>query len=115
MPADDDHWTWSSSPYANWWRVGSMDDVDNLGLSRVVPAPPGRLKLAMCVACNYGPVGYQKEDEQTIWLACDLLHQQDYSAANDHTDFASPDNFDMGMIQRMIASGICYTAPPTLG
>ena len=102
----DDNLTWSQHPYSWWWRFGSMDDVDNLGLSRIVRAPRGNLKLAMCVECNYGPIGYQLEDEACIWVACDLVHQQDSSMAQDGEDFRAPAGIDMGMLQKMIESGM---------
>lgn len=105
-PPDDEAYEWTDHPYGWWWRVGGMDDVDNLGLSRVVSSPKGPLKLAMCVECNYGPVGYQLVDDARIWLACDLLHQQDAALADDNADFAAPENMDMGMLQGMIASGM---------
>ena len=101
-----DEYEWSERPHEWWWSVGSMDDVDNLGLSKVVSPPCGPLKLAMCVECQYGPVGYQLADQPRIWLACDLIHQQEASAADDKTDFAAPQNIDMAMLQQMIASGM---------
>ena len=106
-PAEEDTaWEWTESRYDWWWSVGGMDDVDNLGLSKLVTSPRGRMKLAMCVECNYGPVGYQLEDEAKIWLVCELLHQQDASLADDSSDFAAPAEMDMGMLQSMIASGM---------
>ena len=103
---DDDHYEWTESKYTWWWMAGTMDDVDNLGLSRVVATPAGRLKLAMCCECNYGPFGYQLEDDPKIWLACDLLHQQDADMANDADDFKLPQGIDLKMLQGMIESGM---------
>ena len=104
--AEDTAWEWTEQRHEWWWSVGGMDDVDNLGLSKLVCSPRGRMKLAMCVECNYGPVGYQLEDEAKIWLCCELLHQQDASLADDSSDFAAPAEMDMGMLQSMIASGM---------
>ena len=44
----EESYEWTEHKYDWWWCVGSMDDVDNLGLSRVVESPKGPLKLAMC-------------------------------------------------------------------
>ena len=102
-----DEWDWTETgPYTWWWMVGSMDDVDNLGLSRLVHSPRGLLKLVMCCECNYGPIGYQLEDEVTLWLACDLMHQQDPSLAKDAEDFPPPPGVSLEMLQSMIASGM---------
>jgi hypothetical protein len=105
-PAAEEVWEWTDSPYEWWWMVGSMDDVDNLGLSKLVRSPQGELKLAICVECNYGPVGYQRDGESRLWLSCDLLHQQAASLADDAADFAAPAGIDMNMLQSMIASGM---------
>ena len=105
-PEDDEDISWSERPHTWWWRIVSMDDVDNLGLSRVVSAPCGSLKLVMCVECNYGPIGYQLEEEACIWVACDMVHQQDSSMAEDGEDFRAPAGIDMNMLQAMIESGM---------
>ena len=102
----DDAYSWAEKPYTFWWMVGSMDDVDNLGLSRVVQSPRGPLKLAMCCECQYGPVGHQFGEDPRIWLACDLLHQQDAALANNAEDFPLPQGVDLGMLQQMIESGM---------
>ena len=106
-PAAEEAWEWTSQTHVWWWRIGSMDDVDNLGLSRLVTCPAaGSLKLAMCVECSYGPVGFQREDEPTIWLACELLHQQDASSAIASEDFRAPAGISVSMLQNMIESGM---------
>jgi hypothetical protein len=106
-PAAEEAWEWTSQTHVWWWRVGSMDDVDNLGLSRLVTCPAaGSLKLAMCVECSYGPVGFQREDEPTIWLACELLHQQEASLATASEDFRAPAGISVSMLQNMIESGM---------
>jgi hypothetical protein len=97
---------WTEQPHTWWWMVGGMDDVDNLGLSRVVDSPRGRVQVIMCCECNYGPFGYQLEDDPRLWLACNLLHQQDASLANDGDDFKAPANIDMAMLQGMIEAGM---------
>lgn len=104
--AEEEMWEWTSAPHAWWWKVGSMDDVDNLGLSRVVTSPAGPLKLAMCCECSYGPFGFQRDGEPTIWLACEMLHQQDPSLATAQDDFRAPEGISMEMLQGMIDSGM---------
>jgi hypothetical protein len=63
--------------------------VDNGGLSALVTSPAGPRRLVMCCDCNYGPFGHQLEDEPRLWLACDLLHQQDGHHPLSHTVTAS--------------------------
>ena len=92
--------------YKWWWMVGGMDDVDNLGLSRSIASPRGELRLAMCCECQYGPVGHQIEGEAKIWLACDLLYQQEAGLADDAEDFPLPQGIDLNMLQGMLASGM---------
>ena len=105
-PEEEEVFDWTQHSYGWWWAVGSMDDVDNLGLSRLVRSPLGMLKLAMCVECEYGPFGYQLEDTPTVWLVCDLLHQQDPSLARQTDDFRAPAGVDMGMLEAMLKSGM---------
>lgn len=101
----DDEYVWSEVRHRHWWRVEDVNDVDNIGLSRVVEAPPGPLKLILCTDCRYGPFGYQLGTEPQLWLCCDMLQQQDASAADDAADFVAPDGIDMASLQRMIESG----------
>ena len=105
-PTSDDAYEWTQQPYEWWWMLEDMNQIDNGGLSRVVPSPRGRIKLVMCMDCNYGPFGYQAEDEPRLWLASDLLHQQEAALANDAADFPLPDGLDMSTLQGMIASGM---------
>ena len=63
---------------------------------------------AMCVECNYGPVGYQLADESRIWLCCDLLHQQDAALADDKADFSAPSGIDLGMLQGLIEGKMTF-------
>lgn len=102
----DDAYDWAEAEHQWWWLVGSMDDVDNLGLSRTVQTPRGALKLAMCCECQYGPIGHQLDDDPRVWLGCSLLHQQDASLADNAQDFPLPQGVDLGMLQRMIESGM---------
>lgn len=102
----EEQWEWSECTHEWWWKLTSIDDADNLGLSRTVMSPAGPLKLAMCCECNYGPCGYQRDEHPTIWLACDLLHQQDPSMANKEEDFGTPAGINMEMLEKMIESGM---------
>jgi len=100
---------WSERPCDWWWVVEDVNDMDNVGLSAVVEAPPGLLQLVMCCECLYGPFGYQMQGDPQLWLCCDLLHQQDASLANDEDDFRAPSGIDMAMLQQMLASGMATT------
>ena len=102
---EEETYEWNETRHTHWWRVEDVGDVDNLGLSRVVESPMGRLKLALCIDCRYGPFGYQLEAEAQIWLCTELLHQQDASLADDQADFRLPDGIDMSQLKAMIESG----------
>ena len=58
----------------------------------------------MCCDCNYGPFGHQLEGEPRLWLACDLLHQQDASLGSNEADFPLPEGLDMRALQSSYSS-----------
>ena len=74
----------------------------------MVTSPAGPRRLVMCCDCNYGPFGHQLEGEPRLWLACDLLHQQDASLGSNEADFPLPEGLDMRALQSMIDS-VCLT------
>ena len=79
----------------------------------MVTSPAGPRRLVMCCDCNYGPFGHQLEGEPRLWLACDLLHQQDASLGSNEADFPLPEGLDMRALQSMIDS-VCLTLTLTL-
>ena len=105
-PEDKEASKWTSKSYSFWWMLSGTEDVDNLGLSRCVQSPRGPLKVVLCVECNYGPVGYQLDDDQRLYLACNLLHQQDAADANTASDFPMPEGLSLEMLQGLIAAGM---------
>ena len=89
--------------------VEDVNDMDSTGLSRLLPTPRGGAELVICCECNFGPFGYRAEPSPRLWLCCDLLHQQELSAANDADDFAPPAGIDLSQLHAMIASGMATT------
>ncbi|KAL3930759.1 MAG: hypothetical protein SGPRY_001403 [Prymnesium sp.] len=103
--ADGEEWDWKERPYAWWWLLQDFNDVDNGGLSRTVSSPRGELKLIMCCDCNYGPFGYQLENEPLVWLCCDLLCQQP-AGSGSKGDSTLPPGLDAEMLKSMLESGM---------
>ena len=93
----------SRTHFGGWWARWTTRTI---WFVTVVQSPRGPLKLAMCCECQYGPVGHQFGQDPRIWLACDLLHQQDAALANNAEDFPLPQGVDLGMLQQMIESGM---------
>ena len=70
---DNDDFVYKEQVHEYWWRVADTDMFDNLGLSRVVDTPSGRMKFVICSDCGFGPFGYQSETEPELWVCCSAL------------------------------------------
>ena len=103
--ASDNDFLWVDRAYEYWWKVDDINDVDNAGLSRLLPSPLGEMKMVMCTDCTFGPFGYQMAADPELWLVCDLLRQQDAKFADDKADFRPPEGIDLASLRAMIESG----------
>ena len=82
---------WEETVEEWWWRVADVDDFDNIGMSRVVEGPAGRVQIVLCSECQMGPFGFQREGENDVWLCCSKLIQQDKCYADNESDFKLPE------------------------
>ena len=103
--AGDEQFSWDSKTYADWWSVPDSDAFDNIGLSRSVVSPNGLVKMVLCSECHQGPFGHQKDGDPRVYLAADLMVQQDKSKADDEVDFKAPESADMEQLRAMMGEG----------
>lgn len=102
---NNDDFVYKEQVHEYWWRVADTDMFDNLGLSRVVDTPGGRMKFIICSDCGMGPIGYQAEKEPELWVCCSALAQQDAALANDAEDFRPPPGLSAQQLAAMMAAG----------
>ena len=102
---DNDDFVYKEEVHQYWWRCPDINAFDNLGLSRSVDTPGGRMKFVVCSECGLGPIGYQKDGEAELWVCCSSLAQQDASMANDAEDFRPPPGLTREQLAAMMASG----------
>jgi hypothetical protein len=102
---DNDDFTYVKEMHQYWWLCADINLFDNLGLSRPVDTPRGRMKFIICSECGLGPFGYQTEDEPELWVCCSPLIQQDVACANDAEDFRAPAGMTEEQLKAMMASG----------
>ena len=111
--------TWETSTHTHWWRVADIDDFDSIGMSRTITNPAGAaVKIVLCSDCQAGPLGHRVEGCNEIYLAADLMVQQDPAAASAEEDFKTPEGTDMDQLRAMMAGGglttqttVTFTAP----